>query len=101
MLGGFGGGSGSLVTLRRFNLDAVLLDESFLDGCAEDRRQTRFLTALLGFGRLLEIDVAVRGVRTEAEATLLRALGCNWAAGPYFGTAEPAARIGPRPIFGE
>lgn len=101
MLGGFGGGSGGLVTLRRFNLDAVLLDESFLEGCVEDRRQTRFLTALLGFGRLLEIDVAVRGVRNEAEATLLRALGCNWASGAYFGAAEPAARIGPRPIFGE
>lgn len=101
MLGGFGGGTGRLVTLRRFNLDALLLDESFLDGCVDDRRQTRFLTALLGFGRLLEIDVAVRGVRSEAEATLLRALGCNWAAGPYFGAAEPAARIGPRPLFGE
>lgn len=101
MLGGFGGGSGGLVTLRRFSLDALTLHESFLDGCCEDRRQTRFLTAILGFGRLLEIDVAVRGVRTEAEATLLRALGCNWAAGPYFGAAEPAARIGPRPIFGE
>ena len=101
MLGGFGGGSGGLVTLRRFRLDALFLDESFLEGYVDDRKQTRFLTALLGFGRLLEIDLAVHGVRTDAEATWLRALGCNWAAGPYFGAAEPVARIGPRPLFGE
>lgn len=77
------------------------MDDSFLDGFGEDRRQTRLMTAVLGFGRLLEIDVAVRGVRNDAEATLLRALGCNWASGPYFGAAEPAARIGPRRLLGE
>lgn len=101
MLGGFGGDSGGLATLRRFSVDAVLMDDSFLDGFGEDRRQTRLMTAVLGFGRLLEIDVAVRGVRNDAEATLLRALGCNWASGPYFGAAEPAARIGPRRLLGE
>ena len=79
----------------------MLLDESFLDGFGDDRRQTRLVTAVLGFGRLLEIDVAVRGVKNETEATLLRALGCNWAAGPYFGSPEPAARIGPRALLGE
>lgn len=101
MLGGFGGEPGGMSTVRRFSLDALLLDESFLDGFGEDRRQTRLMTAVLGFGRLLEVDVAVRGVRTDAQATLLRALGCNWASGPYFGPAEPAARIGPRPLLGE
>jgi len=101
MLGGFGGAAGGMSTVRRFSVDALLLDESFLDGFGEDRRQTRLMTAVLGFGRLLEIDVAVRGVRTDAEATLLRALGCNWASGPYFGLAEPAPRIGPRPLLGE
>jgi diguanylate cyclase (GGDEF)-like protein len=101
MLGGFGAGSAGLATVRRFSLDALVLDESFLDGFGEDPRQTRFMTAVLGFGRLLEVGLAVRGVRTEAEATLLRALGCNWAAGPYFGSPEPLARIGPRPVFGE
>ena len=101
MLGGFGAGSAGLGAIRRFSLDALVLDDSFLDGFAEDRRQTRFMTALLGFGRLMEIDVAVRGVRTEAEATLLRALGCSWAAGPYFGPPEPSARLGPRLVLGE
>lgn len=101
MLGGFGGDGGGLATLRRFSVDAVLMDDSFLDGFGEDRRQTRLMTAVLGFGRLLEIDVAVRGVSNDAEATLLRALGCNWASGPYFGAAEPAARIGPRRLLGE
>ena len=101
MLSGFGGSAGGISTLRRFSVDALLLEESFLDDFGEDRRQTRLMTAVLGFGRLLEIDVAVRGVRTDAQATLLRALGCNWASGPYFGPAEPAARIGPRPLPGE
>lgn len=101
MLGGFGGEAGGMSTVRRFSVDALLLDESFLDGFGEDRRSTRMMTAVLGFGRLLEIDVAVRGVRTDGQATLLRALGCNWASGPYFGPAEAAARIGPRPLLGE
>ena len=98
MLSGFGGGSGGIPALRRFAIDALLMDRSLIDGITEDRRALRLVTATLGFGRLMELEVVVPGVDTEAEATLLRALGCNWASGPHFGPPEAAARMGPRSI---
>jgi EAL domain-containing protein (putative c-di-GMP-specific phosphodiesterase class I) len=48
---------------------------------------------VLAFGRLLDIDIVVRGVTTETEVTLLKALGCRWASGPYFGAPSPDAAM--------
>jgi EAL domain-containing protein (putative c-di-GMP-specific phosphodiesterase class I) len=62
-----------------------------LTGFGIDSARIKLVNAVLAFGRLLDIDVAVRGVCTETEVTLLKALGCRWASGSYFGEPSPDA----------
>ena len=89
MIGGFGELTGSIVLLREFPVDSVVLSPAFLAGFGSDSTRIKLVNAVLAFGRLLDIDVAVRGVATETEVTLLKALGCRWASGPYFGDPSP------------
>ena len=93
MIGGFGELSGSIALLREFPVDSLVLSPAFLAGFGADSARNKLDNAVLAFGRLLDIDVAVRGVTTETEVTLLKALGCRWASGPYLGDPSPDAAM--------
>ena len=88
MIGGFGEVTGSLALLREFPVDSLVLGPAFLTDFGSDSSRIKLVNAVLAFGRLLDIVIAIRGVTTETEVTLLKALGCRWASGPYFG--EPS-----------
>lgn len=90
-IGGFGDVIGSLALLRDIPVDSLVLGRAFLTDFGSDSSQIKLVNAVLAFGRLLDIDVAIRGVTTETEVTLLKALGCRWASGPYFGEPSRAA----------
>ena len=93
MIGGFGEVVGSLALIREFPVDSLVLAPAFIHGLGAESSRIRLVNALLAFGRLLDIDVAVQGVTTETEVTLLKALGCRWASGPYFGEPSPDAAM--------
>jgi diguanylate cyclase (GGDEF)-like protein len=93
MIGGFGEVSGSISLLREFPIDTLVIGPAFLEGLGSDSTRIKLVNAVLAFGRLLDIDIAVGGVSTETEVTLLKALGCRWASGPYFGTPAPDAAM--------
>ena len=90
-IGGFGEITGSLALLRDIPVDSLVLGRAFLTDFGSDSSQIKLVNAVLAFGRLLDMDVAIRGVTTETEVTLLKALGCRWASGPYFGEPSRAA----------
>jgi len=90
-IGGFGDVTGSLALLRDIPVDSLVLGRAFLTDFGSDSSQIKLVNAVLAFGRLLDMDVAIRGVTTETEVTLLKALGCRWASGPYFGEPSRAA----------
>ncbi|HEX6391898.1 MAG TPA: diguanylate cyclase [Acidimicrobiales bacterium] len=93
MIGGFGEMTGSIALLREFPIDTLVIGPAFLEGLGSDSTRIKLVNAVLAFGRLLDIDVAVRGVTTETEVTLLKALGCRWASGPHFGAPSPDATM--------
>ena len=93
MIGGFGEMTGSIALLREFPIDTLVIGRAFLEGLGSDSTRIKLVNAVLAFGRLLDIDVAVRGVRTETEVTLLKALGCRWASGSWFGAPSPDATM--------
>ena len=90
-IGGFGEITGSLALLREIPVDSLVLGAAFLTDFGSDSARIKLVNAVLAFGRLLDMDVAIRGVTTETEVTLLKALGCRWASGPYFGEPSRAA----------
>jgi diguanylate cyclase (GGDEF)-like protein len=80
----FGTGYSSLTYVRRFPIDTLKIDRSFIDGIVGSAEDEAIVTAVLSMGRALGVDVVAEGVETEEQATRLRTLGCVLAQGYLF-----------------
>ncbi len=83
----FGTGYSSLSYLKRFPVDTLKIDKSFVDGLGEDEEDTAIVRAVITLAKSLGIDVVAEGVQTAQQAVLLRAMGCAVGQGSYF--SEP------------
>jgi EAL domain-containing protein (putative c-di-GMP-specific phosphodiesterase class I) len=80
----FGTGYSSLTYVRRFPIDTLKIDRSFIDGIVGSSEDEAIVTAVLSMGRALGVHVVAEGVETEAQADRLRVLGCKLAQGYLF-----------------
>jgi diguanylate cyclase (GGDEF)-like protein/PAS domain S-box-containing protein len=80
----FGTGHSSLSYARRFPVDELKIDRSFIDGLGRSREDAAIVTAAIAFARALRLDVTAEGVETPDQAIRLRALGCDRAQGYLF-----------------
>jgi diguanylate cyclase (GGDEF)-like protein/PAS domain S-box-containing protein len=85
----FGTKYSSLSYLTRLNIDELKIDQSFVDGLAEDDSKIAIVSAILAIGSALDMPVTAEGVETEAQLSALRRLGCETVQGFYF--AEPVS----------
>jgi diguanylate cyclase (GGDEF)-like protein/PAS domain S-box-containing protein len=83
----FGTGYSSLTYLRRFPVDAVKLDQSFVQGIGVDPGDAAIVEAVVGLAAALGKVCIAEGVETAAQADALTALGCESAQGHLF--SEP------------
>ncbi len=91
MLDDFGTGYSSLSYLKRFPVDALKIDRTFVDGLGEDPEDSAIVTAVIGMARALDIDVVAEGVENDRQVASLRELGCAKAQGFLFGRPRDAA----------
>ncbi len=89
----FGTGYSSLSYLRRFPVDVVKLDRSFVAGLGVDPTATAIVAAVVNLAHALGIVVVAEGVETEAQLVALRALRCDRAQGYYWNRPLPAAEL--------
>ncbi|MGY1459109.1 MULTISPECIES: EAL domain-containing protein [unclassified Luteimonas] len=92
LLDDFGTGFSALSYLHRFPIHALKIDQSFVAGL-DDELHTESLAlvrAILALAGTLGIDSIGEGVETEAQATILRQLGCTMGQGFLFGQPMPA-----------
>jgi EAL domain-containing protein (putative c-di-GMP-specific phosphodiesterase class I) len=86
----FGTGYSSLSYLRRFPLDALKIDQSFLHKIYVAPDDSIIVSAIIGMGRAIGLRVIAEGVETADELAFLRANECDEAQGYYFSKPVPA-----------
>jgi EAL domain-containing protein (putative c-di-GMP-specific phosphodiesterase class I) len=92
----FGTGYSSLSYLRKFPIDALKIDQSFVRQITTVPDETAIVTAIISMGRSLNLRVVAEGVETQAELAFLQEHQCEEAQGFYFSRpvgAEPFAKL--------
>jgi diguanylate cyclase (GGDEF)-like protein/PAS domain S-box-containing protein len=80
----FGTGYSSLSYLRKFPIDALKIDQSFVRQITTAPDETTIVTAMIRMGRNLKLGVVAEGVETQEEMAFLQAHQCTEAQGYYF-----------------
>jgi diguanylate cyclase (GGDEF)-like protein len=89
----FGTGYSSLSYLKRYPVDRIKIDRSFVSQLAEGHVSVAITQAIVTLAHAMEIEVTAEGVETEAQAAILGRLGCNTLQGFLFSGGVPGERI--------
>ncbi len=95
----FGTGYSSLGYLRRFSVDTLKIDQSFVRGLTIDPKDAVLVKAIIAMANSMRLRIVAEGVETEAQRALLARFGCPRYQGFLFAPALPAedfaARLAP------
>jgi EAL domain-containing protein (putative c-di-GMP-specific phosphodiesterase class I) len=80
----FGTGYSSLSYMKRFPIDTLKIDQSFVRNLTTDADDASIVNAVINMGSSLHMLVVAEGVETSEQAELLRAQDCPEAQGFYF-----------------
>jgi predicted signal transduction protein with EAL and GGDEF domain len=85
----FGTGYSSLYNIRRFALDCLKIDRSFVDGMGKERESAAIVHSIIHLGRALGMEVVAEGVETEVQLQALRVAGCSHLQGYHLARPMP------------
>jgi diguanylate cyclase (GGDEF)-like protein len=88
----FGTGYSSLSYMRRFPIDALKIDRSFVDELATDQNDASVVNAVINMGRSLHMRVVAEGVETREQLMFLADNACPEAQGYLF--SHPLDAVG-------
>jgi diguanylate cyclase (GGDEF)-like protein/PAS domain S-box-containing protein len=80
----FGTGYSSLSYLKRFPIDALKIDKSFVQGLCTDPGDAKLVSAVINLGRSFHVQVIAEGVETRAQFIALQGQNCAEGQGYYF-----------------
>ena len=80
----FGTGYSSLSYLKRFAVDTLKVDRSFVERLGQDRQDSAIVGTVITLAKTLSLSVTGEGIETAEQLAELRALGCDQGQGFYF-----------------
>jgi EAL domain-containing protein (putative c-di-GMP-specific phosphodiesterase class I) len=87
----FGTGYSSLTHVRRFPVDCLKIDRTFVSGIGTNKGDTSIVAAVIGLAHAMDMVAVAEGVDRTEQLVALRALGCDQAQGFLLGHPLPAA----------
>lgn len=87
----FGTGFSSLAYIKKFDIDYLKIDQSFVRNLDQDNSDLALTEAIIAMAHKLGIKTIAEGVETVAQLDVLKACGCDFAQGYYFANPMPEA----------
>ncbi len=91
----FGTGYSSLSYLRKFPIDQLKIDRSFVKEMTENAHDAAICSAIVSLGHSLKLEVVAEGVETARQARVLMEQGCRLMQGYFFSRPMAAADLAP------
>jgi diguanylate cyclase (GGDEF)-like protein len=89
----FGTGYSSLSYLKKFKVDRIKIDRSFIKRLGHDAEATAIVQAVITLGHAMALSVTAEGVETEEQGSLLKVAGCNELQGFLYSIPVTAAEL--------
>ena len=86
----FGTGYSSLSYLRRFPIDVLKIDQSFIRGLSKNPQDAQLISAIISLGKSLDLNIIAEGVETVEQLDFLKAHQCEEGQGYLFSKAVAA-----------
>ncbi len=89
----FGTGYSSLSRLRRFPVDILKIDRTFVSGMDQDEDTRQIVRIIVILAHSLGLRVVAEGIENQKQVVALKRLGCEWGQGYLFSKPADAAAI--------
>jgi diguanylate cyclase (GGDEF)-like protein len=93
VLDDFGTGYSSLSYLRKFTIDKIKIDGSFVRHILDEPDSAAIVSAVVALGHAMGLTVVAEGIETAEQLSFLRVAGCDEMQGHYFSHALPPEQI--------